>query len=1047
MNKKFLSVALFGALLVASAGTFTSCKDYDDDINGLQEQIDANNKTLDEKLTSLQAAMGKANADITSAQAAATAAQAAADKAQATGDAAAVAAAQAAQAAAAASQAAAQAKKDAIDEATRLVNELRTVVNGKVDKATYDEKMKIVDDHLDVIDGRLNDLEDADIAIKQQITVLENFKKEIDKLKLTTAFPELQTQVATLITDLNTLKGRVDKNETDIATLKEDLKKLSDRVGALEIRMSNVEGDVKNIGDKLNTLVALLSQRLTALTFAPSEFINGIEVINFATLKYKPWTVLLADASDGTAELSINDGKTTAVYYASPSSVKKANIKSLSILTNDATNSTRATAEEIITVTLNEEIENGKMVVNLKKNTTDSFDKPNTGNTENFTLLALRADIELTADETAKGMKPTVISDWARLAETSEVPLIHNVTYLTDIAEDLNDANKVPHFYPYTTIHDGVVSTTGGKFILQNVVYTESLDLNTLVGICDGKNHFYVAENYNLGFEFNLVDYRLVVNGVETNQKQFATITNGVITSKAIDGTTNNQDAIGREPLVQIILRDKANNNVVDVRYLKIQWVAKAENEDLGKADFTNVFDYNKCNQLYTNTVKNEFMTGVYTQLGIDKAAFHRLYALENKVYATAEDAIAGTPAATTLGTISATAPDYNLKWELPIANTVITPAEYAAGKAVRTVYGKYINKITSTQTCTFKLELTLTVAQMTFVAGYNQSYWNEGAILSNTNKDKTFLVNPALTSDNIYGIARFFDCQIIASMLKGFNKGTTITSPLDLVSTTAQDASLIFDTDRLNILEGTIWAVESNGKTLTKNGQVAATISADGVIRLNEAPLPTISTHGIPTDAAKALLGKSVPVKLIASYCNGGNGSLEAELDHFLVKFINPLEMTLADVTDSFTDLISGGSKIGINRIATIKEAFGEKRTVWENNSGVTGSLPQWYNVQSVTWNLNAAKTNLKKEGNNIIITNDPMASNWSDFSADYKLSATPSNVNATELKFENNSGAALQQAITISVPVYATAKWTAELTDASKKYVKLTVNPGTTK
>ena len=39
MNKKYLSVVLFGALLAASAGTFTSCKDYDDDIKGLQEQI------------------------------------------------------------------------------------------------------------------------------------------------------------------------------------------------------------------------------------------------------------------------------------------------------------------------------------------------------------------------------------------------------------------------------------------------------------------------------------------------------------------------------------------------------------------------------------------------------------------------------------------------------------------------------------------------------------------------------------------------------------------------------------------------------------------------------------------------------------------------------------------------------------------------------------------------------------------------------------------------------------------------------------------------
>ena len=51
MRKKYLSALLFGALLFASAGTFTSCKDYDDDINNLQEQINTINTTLSELKT------------------------------------------------------------------------------------------------------------------------------------------------------------------------------------------------------------------------------------------------------------------------------------------------------------------------------------------------------------------------------------------------------------------------------------------------------------------------------------------------------------------------------------------------------------------------------------------------------------------------------------------------------------------------------------------------------------------------------------------------------------------------------------------------------------------------------------------------------------------------------------------------------------------------------------------------------------------------------------------------------------------------------------
>lgn len=48
MNKKVLSVALFGALMAFSVGTFTSCNDYDDDIDGLTGRVDALEKTISE---------------------------------------------------------------------------------------------------------------------------------------------------------------------------------------------------------------------------------------------------------------------------------------------------------------------------------------------------------------------------------------------------------------------------------------------------------------------------------------------------------------------------------------------------------------------------------------------------------------------------------------------------------------------------------------------------------------------------------------------------------------------------------------------------------------------------------------------------------------------------------------------------------------------------------------------------------------------------------------------------------------------------------------
>ena len=48
MNKKYLSVVLFSALMLGTVGTFTSCKDYDDDIENLQDQITTMKGTVDD---------------------------------------------------------------------------------------------------------------------------------------------------------------------------------------------------------------------------------------------------------------------------------------------------------------------------------------------------------------------------------------------------------------------------------------------------------------------------------------------------------------------------------------------------------------------------------------------------------------------------------------------------------------------------------------------------------------------------------------------------------------------------------------------------------------------------------------------------------------------------------------------------------------------------------------------------------------------------------------------------------------------------------------
>lgn len=83
MKRKYFSALLMGALTIASVSTFTSCKDYDDDIDNLQSQIDKAGlqSDIDALKTQLQDAASTVSAAKTTAESALAKANAAAVKA------------------------------------------------------------------------------------------------------------------------------------------------------------------------------------------------------------------------------------------------------------------------------------------------------------------------------------------------------------------------------------------------------------------------------------------------------------------------------------------------------------------------------------------------------------------------------------------------------------------------------------------------------------------------------------------------------------------------------------------------------------------------------------------------------------------------------------------------------------------------------------------------------------------------------------------------------------------------------------------------------
>lgn len=65
MKKKFVKVMLFGALTLAVSTTITSCKDYDDDVKNLQEQIDKINSSSPVSIEDMKTAIAAAKTELT----------------------------------------------------------------------------------------------------------------------------------------------------------------------------------------------------------------------------------------------------------------------------------------------------------------------------------------------------------------------------------------------------------------------------------------------------------------------------------------------------------------------------------------------------------------------------------------------------------------------------------------------------------------------------------------------------------------------------------------------------------------------------------------------------------------------------------------------------------------------------------------------------------------------------------------------------------------------------------------------------------------------
>lgn len=210
MNKKVITAMMLGALVV-SATSLTSCKDYDDDINNLQEQIDKAALKSDVEALKTQLATAQATADAAQKKAEANATDIAAVK---------DAAKTAGETAAKAVEAAAKAQSSADDAATVAKNA----------KELADAASKAAAANADAVAAIKKDLADAQAAIAKCATA-----DELNKA-ITDAKADIEKTYATKA-DLNKTNEAVAKLQAESATaaaLRDAVTKLEGEIAAAQ---------------------------------------------------------------------------------------------------------------------------------------------------------------------------------------------------------------------------------------------------------------------------------------------------------------------------------------------------------------------------------------------------------------------------------------------------------------------------------------------------------------------------------------------------------------------------------------------------------------------------------------------------------------------------------------------------------------------------------------------------------------------------------------------------------------------------------------------
>ena len=1042
MKRKFFSALLLMTLSVASVGMFVSCKDYDDDINGVRDDVTNLRSELTGTLTELQNELDQVTTDLDGRIAAAIegkADQSYVDELN-------------AQRIAAENRI--QEQIDAINDA------LANLDAGEIQEAM--ETLAAVTGRVEGVENRIGVVERS---LQIQQAALQGFLEDIQNAGFENA-EELIAAVTNAQSAISAIQDKLDTTSDDVETLKGLMDDAEDALATLN-------STVKGLQSQIDALRAYVDRILSSLVFAPDFYYGGIEAMEATTINYTP--VLLKNDSPADKPLATGETWTSASaaasltpdvvasYHMNPSYFDVNKIQSMSVVSGDKEyiqlGDTRA-AESNPTVVDKSWLNSKDGMLNVTLNLDASKIKDDK---EHVTVLAVQAHFN-----DKDGKDTTVTSDYAAVAKST----IANVK-IADAKKDGNTsctANNLFHIYTtaqeainnnYT--HDLVYNDADGEdlmeivrahFVRNNAASEQEMDDVSKYGMKweFAESHYTAGDNKTSeSAHIYLKDNRVIACTVDANGKP----------------QPGNQDrsTLERRPMVRVTLVDttKTTNNIVAVGFIKFRITEKeAEPADAINIDFNgDGYDLSCTDYNFTQTWA-QVEAQVLSKLNMSKEEFEQNYTVEKiagsnpevcQLYAhnASGDIVPSTKYGTVAEKVDPNSHETTvLSWDITAAEIYAAvwdaaKGEYKSGVNLETgvkfvpknklnpeVYVWFHTGVITTPTASLsnedKIKENWAATNGQMGSGYAEIH-NNVEVVGQPNADDefsqdilaTFVGNDitlSVTGSDAFKTGLDYTFRFIISDAYATQTGQSGTKYTMTVSTDGQTLYANYNGRR-----------EAVAKLGVEFDDVTSKQGINSVVQYQKLQ-GVDNTPGFAEDLLNAVshtdIAKTVTATVGIYAINGCDMELPIANNTFDIKFLRPLDVTGADAV-TFTDAVTGGNKKDMDELVD----FLDWRDLWESPTWV-----DYYGVTAIAADVDGITTTLN--GGTLGQT---LLSDVTDaVSFEYKPTGATSNYGGKDfgyLYYGNNGS--VTATFQIRVPLTITYDW-GKITTA---YVDITVQP----